>query len=496
MGYVRFGVNRGERRVRNPARSDRCGRVAVHRTGTGRPGVESPEPEIAPHASLETDELDLTDPRRLAALRRVALLDTPAEEAFDRLTRLAGLILGVPIALVSLVDADRQFFKSCVGLPEPWASVRETPLSHSFCQHTVASRQPLVIDDAREHPLVRDNLAIPDLDVIAYAGIPLITSDGHVLGSFCAIDHQPRSWSDHDLAVLTELAGSAMTTIELRTASLLLEASQEDRDRIDERLRETEERERASRQQRVDDLLDISVRLQRGLLPNRPRTGAATKAYSFYRPGARTLLVGGDFLDVLDHGEDLHFILADVAGHGPEAAAFAVALRAAWVALQQHVVTPQLAIEQLNRIALLERQEDTMFVTALAGSYSAATRDLELVSAGHPGPLLLTPGHTDEIAVVPGPPLGLYDDGNWTTVSLTLPAGAAIMTYTDGLIEGRAAPGATARLGTAAIVAHTEEIVRRNGVIAELPTELNAFAAAAHGGPLQDDVAMLLIHPN
>lgn len=445
---------------------------------------------------MSTHAHGLTDTQRLAALRRVALLDTPAEEAFDRLTRLAGLILGVPVALVSLVDADRQFFKSCVGLPEPWASVRETPLSHSFCQHTIASRQPLVIEDAREHPLVRDNLAIPDLNVIAYAGIPLITSDGHVLGSFCAIDGQPRTWTDHDLAVLTELAGSAMTIIELRASGLLLDAAEDERDRMDARLQATEARERAAQQQRIDDLLEVSLRLQRGLLPKRARDTAAIKIYSFYRPGVRTLLVGGDFLDVLDHGDDLHFILADVAGHGPEAAAFAVGLRAAWVALQQQVLTPQLAIEQLNRIALLERPDETMFVTALAGSYSEPTRRLELVSAGHPGPLLLSGQDTGEITVTPGPPVGLYDDSAWTTTTLTIPEHAAIMAYTDGLVEGRAAPGASERLGIEAIADHARTLIARDGITPELPTELNAFASAAHGGALEDDVALLVIHPN
>ena len=81
----------------------------------------------------------LRDERRLAALWRTGLLDTPPEQVFDRLTRLVRRLLGTPVALVSLVDADRQFFKSAVGLPEPWAARRETPLSHSFCQHVVAT---------------------------------------------------------------------------------------------------------------------------------------------------------------------------------------------------------------------------------------------------------------------------------------------------------------------------------------------------------------------
>ncbi|MDQ4099988.1 MAG: PAS domain S-box protein [Chloroflexota bacterium] len=161
----------------------------------------------------------LRDPERLAALRRTALLDPSADTAFDRLTRLATRVMGVPVALVVLVDADRQVFKGCVGLPEPWASRREAPLSHSFCKHIVTSTAPLVVEDARIHPLVCDNLAVPELGVVAYAGIPLTTDDGHVLGTFCAIDHEPRNWSEAELTTLADLTTAAVTEVELRLAA-------------------------------------------------------------------------------------------------------------------------------------------------------------------------------------------------------------------------------------------------------------------------------------
>lgn len=167
---------------------------------------------------LSTDlSTHVRDPARLAALHAVALLDTSTEEAFDRLSRLAARLLDVPVALVTLVDANRQFFKSCIGLPEPWNSQRETPLTHSFCQHNRVAGQPLVIEDARTHPLVNDNLAIPDLDVIAYLGFPLTTEDGYVLGSFCAIDSQPRQWAEADIDIIRDLAASVMAEIQLRT---------------------------------------------------------------------------------------------------------------------------------------------------------------------------------------------------------------------------------------------------------------------------------------
>jgi hypothetical protein len=155
------------------------------------------------------------DPRRLKALRQSGLLDSPPAEEFDRITELVRRVLAVPVALISLVDEERQYFKSHAGLPEPWAARRQTPLSHSFCQYAVQSGEPLVVADAREHPLLKDNLAIPDLGVIAYAGVPLITEDGHALGSLCAIDHKPRFWTAEQIEVLSALAKLTLGEIKL-----------------------------------------------------------------------------------------------------------------------------------------------------------------------------------------------------------------------------------------------------------------------------------------
>lgn len=157
----------------------------------------------------------IRDPKRLSALRALGLLDTPAEAAFDRLARLATRLLQAPIALVSLVDEDRQFFKSCLGLPEPWASWRATPLSHSFCQHVVAAGAPLVICDARDHPEFCDNLAIRDLRVIAYLGVPLTVPTGHTIGSFCVFDSKPRTWTELEIDTVRDFAASVMSEIEL-----------------------------------------------------------------------------------------------------------------------------------------------------------------------------------------------------------------------------------------------------------------------------------------
>jgi len=172
---------------------------------------------------------------RLAALRATGLVDGPTREALDRLTRLAARLLNVPTATVSLVDTDRQFFASAVGVAEPWATQRGTPLSHSFCRHVVERDAPFIIDDAPSHPLVCDNLAIEELGVVAYAGVPLRTSQGHVLGSFCAIDDHARAWTAEDLETLQDLAVAVVAEIELvTTANALSHVSNELRALLDD----------------------------------------------------------------------------------------------------------------------------------------------------------------------------------------------------------------------------------------------------------------------
>ena len=156
------------------------------------------------------------DPARLAALRDTGLLDSEAEDVFDRLTAVAREAVGSDVSLLSLVDADRQFFKSAQGLPEPWAEARETPLSHSFCQQVVADETALIVEDSSKNPALADHLAVRDLGVMAYAGVPLTLADGHTLGSFCAISRQPRAWSRSELRLLAALGHAAVTEIELR----------------------------------------------------------------------------------------------------------------------------------------------------------------------------------------------------------------------------------------------------------------------------------------
>lgn len=172
-------------------------------------------------ARLSVPDLDLVlaEPARLSALLRTGLMDGASDPALDRLGRVARTVLDAPVALVSLVDQERQVFACALGLAEPWATRRATPLSHSFCRHAVVRRAPLVVEDARVHPDLHDNPAIAELGVVAYLGIPLETSDGQVLGTLCVIDHEPRAWTREQVATMTDLAYAAVVQLERRAGA-------------------------------------------------------------------------------------------------------------------------------------------------------------------------------------------------------------------------------------------------------------------------------------
>src|SRR3954465_2929410 len=141
---------------------------------------------------------------------------TRADPSFDRYARLVRRSLGAPIALVTLIDEDRQLFPGAGGLPPHVDEQRETPISHSFCQYVAAEGAPLVVPDLREDERLRDNPAIADFDVAAYAGWPITDHTGAVVGSLCALDRVPRAWTEADLEMLEDLAAACSTEISER----------------------------------------------------------------------------------------------------------------------------------------------------------------------------------------------------------------------------------------------------------------------------------------
>jgi GAF domain-containing protein len=150
---------------------------------------------------------------RLRTLRAYKILDTKPEERFDELTKLAALICGVPISLISLIDTDRQWFKSKFGL-----SLEETPRAQAFCTHAIMQPEMFVIPDAMQDERFAQNpLVTGDLHVRFYAGAPLAARDGHLLGTLCVIDHEPHTLSEAQKEALKILGRLVIANIELRS---------------------------------------------------------------------------------------------------------------------------------------------------------------------------------------------------------------------------------------------------------------------------------------
>lgn len=160
----------------------------------------------------------INDSARIAALRDLDLLEDRTMEALDRLSRLAATVLGVPTSVVTLVGDTKMVIVGQFGLEGDLANEREVPLSSTFCRHAVAMRRALVIADARTDPLVRDNRAIDEYGVIAYAGVPLLLDDGEAAGALCVVDHVPRDWAPEELRVLEDLAATATEILNGRAA--------------------------------------------------------------------------------------------------------------------------------------------------------------------------------------------------------------------------------------------------------------------------------------
>lgn len=155
----------------------------------------------APSCAMLAAPIPANDGDRLAALRALLILDTPPEQRFDRIVQFAASEFGVPIALLSLVDENRQWFKARVGL-----DVCETGRDISFCGHAIVQHELFVIPDARADARFADNpIVTGEPKVIFYAGAPLAAPSGHNIGTLCLIDHQPRTLDATELAILTTL---------------------------------------------------------------------------------------------------------------------------------------------------------------------------------------------------------------------------------------------------------------------------------------------------
>lgn len=244
----------------------------------------------------------------------------------------------------------------------------------------------------------------------------------------------------------------------------------------------------------ADTIAELVAVFHGALLPTVATANTDVRCETRYRPGERRLSLGGDFLDVVDtSGGQLAFVIGDVSGHGPFAAAVALAMRASWRTLA--LGEPELAVwlTRMEQVLASLPRSDELFVTVCTGIIDAGCARGTVVSAGHPPPMLLT-DTARPIVMTPSPPLGVAPEGGHEIVvsAFTLADDWGLLAYTDGLIEGRLEPGSADRYGAESLAdwlsCHEPNSLDRTGLDA-----LIAAAEVANGGPADDDVAILLL---
>lgn len=175
--------------------------------------------ELLAHLSqsgvLASDEMPdvsaaVTDPDRLSSLHSTGLMDTPPDPAYDRITRAAAEALDTPFAAVTLVDADRTYYKSTTGMGQLSVEERQMPFDQSICQYTVADCAPLVLEDARIDPVFGNHPVVRGGAMAAYLGIPLMDHEGRAIGTLCVSDSKPRQWGTGHVQILSDLAQLAV----------------------------------------------------------------------------------------------------------------------------------------------------------------------------------------------------------------------------------------------------------------------------------------------
>jgi sigma-B regulation protein RsbU (phosphoserine phosphatase) len=419
-------------------------------------------PDLRGGARVRDDE-----EARLAAVRRYDILDTPPDGAFDRVTAVASRTFGVPIAIVSIVDRDRIWFKSHHGLDVP--QIDRDP---GLCASAILQDGPWVVEDAALDPRTLANpLVAGDFGLRFYAGVPLETRDGHNLGTLCLLDYEPRQLTEDETATLEDLAAVVMDQLELRLNA----------------------RTAVAREHALRDQAEATARaLQGSLLPPQLPQLPATDIAALYRP-ADASQVGGDFYDVFEVGADCWaVVIGDVSGKGPAAAAVTALARHTIRTAALITADPAEILGILNRAMLVgsHGREIEHFCTVHVsflrprdgGGFSVRT-----AAAGHPPALLMRPGAAPEPIATHGPPVGWHDTPAFTVTETDVPPGSVLLAYTDGLSEARRGTGFLGEETLAAALTETR------GAPASATTDHLLDILAATDVRARDDAAAIVL---
>jgi phosphoserine phosphatase RsbU/P len=407
----------------------------------------------------------VADPERLAAVFASELLDTPPEDDFDDLTRMAALVVGAPFAFATVVDDERSFWKSRYGVPPE--GPKQNQVEESFCKYVVRTQRELIVTDASIDERTRDNPSVAAMGVRAWAGFPLLAPGGEVLGSFCIVDTAPREWTPRDLEVIRTLAAAASREVALRAAV----AS-----------------ERSARQSAEALVHTLQQSLLPPALPEVPGLDVAGR----FHPAGNGLELVGDFYDLFASRTDRwSFLVGDVCGKGVEAAKVA--------ALARHTVgsssmrdldTPEV-LRWLNETLLARGHAPHEFLTAVYGTLVRAGNAwiVRLCCAGHPPPILRRANGETVQVDAGGPLIGVFADFAIEEVTLRLDPGDALIVCTDGITEARAGYGLFGEDALLALIASADA----SAGAAAIAQQIEDAALRFSNGVAADDIAVLVI---
>ena len=404
-------------------------------------------------------------------MHATGLLDSEPEEAFDRLGRLAATLLNTPHAFITIVDEQRSFWKTAIGV-DP--SVRENTIEESFCQYVVASREPLIVGDAANDVRTRGNPSIERMGVAAWAGVPFRDHEGEVLGSFCVVDLETRAWTDRDQQILETLSESAAREVALRAALKAERAARLEADTV------------------ASSAEALARTLQESLLPPRLPATPGIDIAAKYRPAGAGVEVVGDFYDVFQsESGGWNVVIGDVTGKGVEAAKVTALAHYTLRAAAMRSDTPSAVLATLNQ-ALLDQVsiDDPRFLTALYLSCTPTASGVEitLCTAGHDPPVLKRRSGETAYVEARGTLLGAFEAPPLTDVLLTLAAGDQLLLYTDGVVDSRREGE---RFGTERL----HEIVARSAArtAEELAGDVDRAVMDYNDGLLPDDAAIVAL---
>ncbi len=403
--------------------------------------------------------------QRLQDLRQLDLLLTAPEESLDSVTRQLARIFDVAGATISFTDRDTQYYKSAVGLAPPYSETRTEPRELSVCSHVIGNNEMLVVEDLLADGRFCDNPVVLETGIRFYAGAPLRADSGRAVGSLCIVDTKPRTISHSERELLHLLAGGVMAQVKLRAASRRL----------------------LERTLQIDRDLQQAVRAQRFLLPPAMIGDEGWRIEHLYRPVDR---LGGDFIDVQGRPDGrLAILVADVSGHGTSAALTSAMTKIAFLRAAGDAPSPAALLSAIER-ELAGMTLPDRFISAVAALFDPAERTIDLASAGHPYPLLVTRSgvevpYRDNGALLLVAPETEYHQHH----RLTLRPGDRLLVYTDGAIEASNGDGEMLDIGGLSRLA--EETARSHGdaFLKTLFGRINEYAR----NRLQDDVALLSV---